>query len=148
MNTERLREKFGSLIKDIYTFRGEVTIVLDKENILQLGALLKKDSEYAFDFLSDCCGVDLFPQTPRFCVVYHLYSMLHGHRLRLKAFLHETAAAIDSVTSIWETANWHERECFDLFGIQFINHPDLRRILLPDDFVGYPLRKDFPLEGR
>ena len=148
MNIDCLQQKFGSLINDIDVFRDETTVVIDRENILHFCRILKDDVQYAFNILSDCCGVDLFPRTPRFCVVYHLYSLLHGHRLRVKVFLAEDQAAIESVTPIWETANWHERECFDLLGIQFVHHPDLRRILLPENFAGHPLRKDFPLEGR
>jgi NADH-quinone oxidoreductase subunit C len=91
--------------------------------------------------------VDRFPASPRFLVVYHLFSLRHGHRLRVKVSLGGEDPVIDSVVSVWETADWHERECFDLFGIRFRNHPDLRRILLPEDFEGHPLRKDFPLEG-
>jgi NADH-quinone oxidoreductase subunit C len=148
MNIDCLQQKFGNLIKDIDVFRDETTVVIDRENILPFCRFLKDDARYAFDFLSDCCGVDFFPLKPRFCVVYHLYSLLHGHRLRIKVFLDEADSSIESVISIWATANWHERECFDLLGIQFIHHPDLRRILLPEDFAGHPLRKDFPLEGR
>ncbi|PKN71699.1 MAG: NADH-quinone oxidoreductase subunit C [Deltaproteobacteria bacterium HGW-Deltaproteobacteria-12] len=148
MNSDCLQQKLGGMIKEIDVFRGETTVVIDKENLLNIGRILKDDDQCSFDILSDCCGVDLFPRTPRFCVVYHLYSLRHGHRLRLKVFLPEDNAAIDSVTPIWSTANWHERECFDLLGIQFSHHPDLRRILLPEDFAGHPLRKDFPLEGR
>ena len=148
MNSDYLQQKYGSLINEIDVFRAETTVVIDRENLLNFCRILKHDDQCSFDILSDCCGVDLFPRTPRFCVVYHLYSLRHGHRLRIKVFLPEDNAAIESVTPIWDTANWHERECFDLLGIQFINHPDLRRILLPDDFEGHPLRKDFPLEGR
>ncbi len=147
MNIDFLQKNFGSLINDIEVFRDEVTVIVDSANMLTFFRILKDDIHCSFDILSDCCGVDFFPRTPRFCIVYHLYSLRHAHRLRVKVFLDDDNTTIESVTPIWETANWHERECFDLLGIQFKNHPDLRRILLPDDFVGHPLRKDFPLEG-
>ena len=115
--------------------------------IVSLCEFLRDEEALAFDFLSDLCGVDRHPASPRFQVVYHLFSLRHGHRLRVKVPLGGEDPVIDSVVSVWETADWHERECFDLFGIRFRNHPDLRRILLPEDFEGHPLRKDFPLEG-
>jgi len=146
MNLDILKEKLSGLMTDAHEFCGEITIIVDKKNILFVCRILKE--EFLFNFLSDLCGVDLWPQIPRFGVVYHLYSLPNNNRLRIKVLLNEDGAEIDSVISIWATADWHERECFDLLGIRFVNHPDLRRILLPEDFSGHPLRKDYPLEGR
>jgi NADH-quinone oxidoreductase subunit C len=147
MNLDALREPFGAAIGEVTVFRGETSLAVDGESIVALCTFLRDEKGFAFDFLSDLCGVDRHPASPRFQVVYHLFSLQHGHRLRLKVPLGGEDPVIDSVVPVWETADWHERECFDLFGIRFRNHPDLRRILLPEDFEGHPLRKDFPLEG-
>ncbi len=147
MNLDNLRARFGTALGEPATFRGETSLIVDRGSIVSLCEFLRDDDTLAFDFLADLCGVDRRPAEPRFEVVYHLYSVRHGHRLRLKVPLAEKDPVVDSVTGVWETADWHERECFDLFGIRFRNHPDLRRILLPEDFEGHPLRKDFPLEG-
>jgi NADH-quinone oxidoreductase subunit C len=148
MNLDALRARFGTAVGEPVTFRGETTLAVHREAIVPLCEFLRDEEALAFDFLADLCGVDRHPAVPRFEVVYHLYSVRRGHRLRIKVPLGEEDPVIDSVTCVWETADWHERECFDLFGIRFRNHPDLRRILLPDDFEGHPLRKDFPLEGK
>jgi len=104
--------------------------------------------EHEFDLLADLCGCDRGPEEdPRFEVNYHLFSTVHYQRLRLKVLLSEDDAKVDSVTDVWRTADWHERETFDLVGITFVGHPDLRRILLPSDFDGHALRKDYPLRG-
>jgi NADH-quinone oxidoreductase subunit C len=147
MNLDALRVRFGAAIGEVTVFRGETNLTADRDCIVSLCKALRDEEALAFDFLSDLCGVDRFPASPRFLVVYHLYSLRHGHRLRVKVPLGGEEPVIDSVLPVWETADWHERECFDLFGIRFRNHPDLRRILLPEDFEGHPLRKDFPLEG-
>jgi NADH-quinone oxidoreductase subunit C len=147
MNVELITDTFGAAITDITTARGETALVAAPDVLLALCRFLKEHEAFAFDFLSDLCGVDLMPASPRFMVVYHLYSTRHGHRLRLKMPIDEGDAAIDSCVSVWAGADWHERECFDLLGIVFKGHPDLQRILLPPDFEGHPLRKDFPLAG-
>lgn len=128
---------------------GVRTLVAERSGIVELLRFLRDDSELAFDFLMDLFGVDYLEMkaAERFAVVYHLYSMKHGHRLWVKAFIPETSAAIDSVAVIYPAANWPERETYDQYGIRFTGHPDLRRILNPDDFTGHPLRKDFPVEG-
>ncbi len=115
-------------------------------NILPLCRKLKQDPALRFDFLSDICAVDFLPRTPRFEVIYHLYSIPFRYRLRLRCRLDE-GESIASVTPVWKTANWHEREAWDMFGIRFSGHPDLRRIYLWEEFEGFPLRKDFPLRG-
>jgi NADH-quinone oxidoreductase subunit C len=123
-----------------------VTVTVSREKIHEICKFLYSDPDLQFQFLTDLCGVDFFPEPPRFEVVYLLYSMKLNARLRLKARVAE-GESISSVESIWKAANWLEREAFDLFGIPFENHPDLRRILLWDGYEGHPLRKDYPVEG-
>jgi len=141
----KLKEKFSDSVLEVKEFRGETTVVVKKEQIVAICSFLKQ--ELGFNFLTDLCGVDYLGQSPRFMVVYHLYSISSHQRLRLKAVVEESDARIDTVTGVWATANWLERECWDLMGISFNNHPDLRRILLPADWEGHPLRKDYPLQG-
>jgi NADH-quinone oxidoreductase subunit C len=127
---------------------GEVTAIVPREHIVAVCSFLKAEPDGRFDFLSDICGVDRGQEEdPRFEVNYQLFSTTKHHRLRLKVVLSEEDVHVPSVTTVWRTANWHERETFDLFGVIFDGHPDLRRILLPDDWQGYALRKDFPLRG-
>ena len=145
---ERLKEKFPQAVEETVSFRDEHTVRIAREHLLEVSRFLKEDPDYGFNFLSDLCGVDYMGRQPRFEVVYHLYSMEHKHRLRMKVSLSEGDLTIPSVTPVWKTANWHERECFDLLGIIFTNHPDMRRILTPEGFTDHPLRKDFPLRGR
>ena len=141
---DRLKAEFGDTVLDVSEFRGETTVVVKKEAIVAVCTFLKKDG---FNFLTDLCGVDYLGKSPRFMVVYHLYSIGTHTRLRLKAPVEENDACIDTVSGVWATANWLERECWDLMGIAFNNHPDPRRILLPADWVGHPLRKDYPVQG-
>jgi NADH-quinone oxidoreductase subunit C len=125
--------------------RGELTLEIAPARIASVCGFLKYDQEFVR--LSTVAGVDRFPAEPRFEVVYHLHSVEHNQRLRLRCRLPGGAPSIDSVTSVWRSANWYERETFDLFGIEFRNHPDLRRIMLPDDWEGHPLRKDYRITG-
>jgi len=134
------------IIHGVDTSDGFPCLEVECHNIAEFCAKLKQDPKLQFNFLSDICGVDYYPKTPRFEVVYHLYSITYKYRLRLKCKLAEEEK-IPTVTSVWRTANWHEREAFDMYGIIFYNHPDLRRIYLWDGFEGYPQRKDFPLRG-
>jgi len=147
MDIELLRNDLGHYILQTEEFSNEVTLTIDRESLMPVCRFLKNDERFAFDFLSDCCGVDRFPKVPRFWVVYHIYSIAKNHRLRIKVALDEHDATIDSIVTVWESADWHERECYDMFGITFREHPNLKRILLPDDFNGFPLRKEFPLKG-
>jgi NADH-quinone oxidoreductase subunit C len=145
----RLRERCADDIREVATWRHETTVVLRLAGLLRVARILRDDPDLAFDFLSSVTGVDrlrLPESSPRFEVVYHLYSLRHKWRLRLKVRVDE-GDAVPSVTGIWETAAWHEREVFDLFGLTFTDHPDLRRILMPDDWEGHPLRKDYPVEA-
>lgn len=115
-------------------------------DLIALCTRLRDDPTLRFDFLSDICGVDYHPQTPRFLLVYHLFSVPHKWRLRLKCRLGDPAA-VPTVTPVWPTANWHEREAFDMYGIRFDGHPDPRRIYMWEGFDGFPMRRDFPLRG-
>jgi NADH-quinone oxidoreductase subunit C len=143
----KIKQRFPDSILESTLFRGEITIRVKKEDLLEIGHFLKEEKDLLFNFLSLLCGVDYFPRKPRFEVVYHLYSFRYNQRLRLKVPVDGEPPVVPSVTSIWPGANWHERETYDLLGIQFQGHPDLRRILLPDDWEGHPLRKDYPLRG-
>ncbi len=142
---KKVRERFPSQLIDSRVFRDEVTLIVQKEAVLEIMRYLHDD--LSFDLLTDLCGLDHLPHHPRFEVVYHLYSVARNDRVRVKAPLEE-GATISSVSTVWEGANWFERETFDMLGIVFENHPNLKRILLWDDFEGHPLRKDFPTEGR
>jgi NADH-quinone oxidoreductase subunit C len=125
--------------------RGELTLEIAAPKIASVCGFLKYDQQFVR--LSSVTAVDHYPAEPRFAVVYHLHSIEKNERLRLKCRLSGTDPVIESVTSVWRSANWYEREVFDLFGIRFVNHPDLRRILMPEDWEGYPLRKDYPVTG-
>jgi len=141
---DKLKEKFGERILDTNLFREELSIIVRKEAIVDITRFLKEDKELSYDFLSDMCGVDYLIRKPRFDVVYNLYSIKNKIRIMLKVMVDDNDA-IPSITPNWQGANWLEREIYDMFGIVFENHPDLRRILMPDDWKGHPLRKDFPL---
>jgi NADH-quinone oxidoreductase subunit C len=125
--------------------RGELTVEISPESIVAVCGWLKDVRQ--FDRLADLTAVDWPSRALRFEVVYHLHSLISNQRLRLKCSLAGDAAEIDSITSVWRSANWHEREVFDLFGIRFRNHPDLKRIMMPEDWDGHPLRKDYPVHG-
>jgi NADH-quinone oxidoreductase subunit C len=128
-------------------FRGETTLEIRREDLVGACAFLRDDPVFAFTFLSDITGVDRYPTEPRFEINYHLLSIKNSRRLRLKLRVPLTNPVAPSVTSVWPTANWHEREIFDLFGVRFEGHPNLCRILLPDEWEGHPLRKDYPVQG-
>ena len=125
--------------------RDELTLEIAPERIVDTCRFLKH--ELAFIRLSDLTAVDRYPEEPRFEIIYHLHSLEHNERLRLRCRLPGTNPSIDSVTEVWRAANWYEREVFDLFGITFHNHPELQRILLPANWEGHPLRKDYPITG-
>jgi NADH-quinone oxidoreductase subunit C len=140
-----IRGKFSGSVISVKEFRDEVTVTVRKEDIFEICAFLKENLGY--NLLTDVTAVDYMGKTPRFMMVYHLCSLPKRERLRLKAPVDESDPTIDSLFPIWKAANWLEREVFDLFGITFNNHPDLRRILMPADWIGHPLRKDYPLQG-
>lgn len=128
-------------------FRNELTLFIPAARIREVAEFLKRDPELQFNYLSDLTAVDRYPAEPRFEVVYQLYSVPTRARLRLKVAVGGAEPGVDSLSSLWPLANWFEREVYDLFGIRFHGHSDLRRILLPEDWVGHPLRKDYPVEG-
>ena len=144
---QKLKDKFGSVNFEFSEFRDELTVLFDKKNVVEVCRFLKDDNELQFKLCEDVTAIDWARSKNRFTVVYHIYSIKNGFRLALKADVDESGCSIDSVSSVWETANWEERETYDMYGIIFNNHPDLRRMYMPEEFEYYPLRKDFPLMG-
>lgn len=143
-----LEEKFPDEVVEVVEFRGDTTIEVKPERIVDICTALKNGHDTGFKYLSMIAGMDYSPASPRFGLVYNLYSHKHHGRITLKARLaDDQAPAIDSVGKVWSTALWHEREAYDMMGIRFNGHPDLRRILTPGDWVGHPQRKDYPLRG-
>ncbi len=140
-----LSRLFGTKILEQIEFRGETTLVIDPRDIREIARFCKV--ELSFDYLLDISSVDNFGEEPRFEVVYELYSMTSAVHLRIKVRLTEDSPMVDTVSDIWPTANWHEREIWDMMGLRFNNHPDLRRILMWEGYPYFPLRKEFPLEG-
>lgn len=143
---ESLRSANPAWVVDVKDALGEVTVTVPRDSVVDVCIHLR-DNE-SFDMLADLCGSDRGPEEdPRFEVNYHLFSTIHHNRLRIKTLLSEDDVKVKTVTTVWKTANWHERETFDLVGVVFEGHPELRRILLPSDFDGHALRKDYPLRG-
>jgi NADH-quinone oxidoreductase subunit C len=140
-----LARAFGSKIHNKTEFRGETSYTIAANDLREISKFCR--DELSFDYLIDVTSIDNFGEEPRFEILYHLYSMAHAVHLRLKLTVPEGADAVDTVSDIWPTANWHEREIYDMMGIKFNGHPDLRRILMWDGYPFFPLRKDFPLEG-
>ncbi|UCE18197.1 MAG: NADH-quinone oxidoreductase subunit C [Gemmatimonadota bacterium] len=145
---QSLREKFAEDVMAVSDFRGDLAITVRRERIADVGAFLLSPEGGAFAMMLDICGVDYLGREPRFEVVYHLMSLETKERVRIKAQVSEGDPTVPTVTHLWKAANWFEREVYDLFGITFSGHPDLRRILTHDEFVGHALRKDYPLDGR
>lgn len=141
-----LGKLFGSKIIDRTEFRGETTFVITADDLREVARFCKE--ELSFDYLLDITSVDNFGEEPRFAIVYELYSMTLTIHLRLKLHLSEDNPSVDTLSDIWPTANWHEREIWDMMGLHFNNHPDLRRILMWEGYPYFPLRKEFPLEGK
>ena len=144
---ERLRAWSPNAVSEVIEFRGETTIVVSRNVLRDVAERCRGDKELQFNLLSDATCVDRYPLEPRFEVNYHLVSIPRRDRLRLQVRLSSSDPVVDSLVPVWPGANWLEREIFDLFGIRFNGHPDLRRILMPDDWEGHPLRKDYPVEG-
>ncbi len=143
----RLRQRFEGLFREPVEFRGEVTLeLLDPQKIAEVCSHAK--SELGFDFLVDLSSVDNYGDDPRFVLVYELYGYGHLCHLRLKTRLSEEEGMLPTVSAVWKTADWNEREVYDMMGIRFAGHPDLRRILMWDGYPYFPLRKDFPLAGK
>lgn len=149
----RLKERFSTQITATNVELSELTVELPREQLLSVCRALRDESDFAFEQLIDLCGVDYLDygngiwSGPRYAVVYHLLSVKNNHRVRLRTFVDGEVPLQPSVIDIWNSANWFEREAFDLFGIVFEGHPDLRRILTDYGFIGHPFRKDFPLSG-
>jgi NADH-quinone oxidoreductase subunit C len=143
---QKLRAAMPNAIVEATAFRDQVSIRVAKDNLLQVCFFLRDTPGVELDFLTDLTAVDYPTRPERFDVVTHLYSMSQNHRLRVKCAVGD-GGSVPSISSVWKAANWEEREAFDMFGIVFDGHPDLRRILLPEDWEGYPLRKDYPLAG-
>jgi NADH-quinone oxidoreductase subunit C len=142
---DRLKAQYRDAVSAPVEFRGEFSVTVPREKITDMCRFLKKECD--FDMLTDLSGVDNYGEDPRYEVDYILYSLTHRCHLRLKVLVSEEDMIVDSVTSVWGTANWHEREAFDMYGIRFRNHPNLKRILMWEGYPHYPLRKDFPLAG-
>lgn len=144
---EALRSWSANAIEEVIEFRGETTIVVARKVLRAAAARCREDNALQFNLLTDATCIDRFPMEPRFEMNYHLVSIPNRRKVRLRVRLSGDDPVIDSLVPVWPGANWLEREIFDLFGIQFTGHPDLRRILLPEDWEGHPLRKDYPVEG-
>ena len=139
-----LGQQLPGTIQDAKFDRQELTLTVARENIVAACRVLQSAG---FNFMSDLTCVDWYPNQPRFQVTYHLLSMGMKQRVRLCVMVSESDLSVDSITDVWPAANFYEREVFDLFGVRFGGHPNLRRILMPEDYNGNPLRKDFPVEG-
>jgi NADH-quinone oxidoreductase subunit C len=141
-----IREKLGSKVLEVRQPQGDDALILDRAGLRESFLVLKTDKQLGYDFLSDITAVDYWKKKePRFEVVYQILSLADRQRLRVRVPVPESDPAVESLTPLWRGANFLEREVWDLFGIRFIDHPDLRRILLYDEFQGYPLRKDYPV---
>jgi NADH-quinone oxidoreductase subunit C len=150
---ERLRGRFGAAVVDIHEQHGDATAVLDRGVLLDALRFCRDEPALRFDVLMDLTAADYLKYPgredgPRFEVVYHLYSLAHNHRVRLKVRLDEDDARVPSAVPLWPIADWLEREVWDMFGVRFEGHPDLRRLLMYEEFVGHPLRKDYPINRR
>ncbi len=146
-SANKIKAKFGALIAEPTEFRGEITLkIADAEQIFEVCNFAKR--QLGFDYLVDISSVDNYGEDPRWTVVYHLRGIASGEELRLKTDVSEEKSELPSVLPVWRTANWHEREIYDMMGIRFSGHPDLRRILMWEGYPYHPLRKDFPLAGK
>ncbi|MCU0342602.1 MAG: NADH-quinone oxidoreductase subunit C [Ignavibacterium sp.] len=145
--TQKLQSGFPEAEFEFSEFRNEFNVKFNKKYVNSICKLLKEDSELEFLLCEDITAVDWAKRKNRFTVVYHIFSLKHNFRLVLKADVDESDCIIDTVSSVWKTSDWQERETYDMYGIKFNNHPDLRRIYMPEEFEYYPLRKDFPLMG-
>lgn len=144
----RIEEKFAAAVIQTHSQLGQDTVVLAKPALVDLARFLKEDPDLGFEYLMDVTAVDHWKRRPRFEVVYHFLSLKNKFRLRVKVPVGEPQPEVDSLTALWPAANWYEREVYDMFGIKFKGHPDLRRILLYPEFEGHPLRKDYPIDKR
>jgi NADH-quinone oxidoreductase subunit C len=143
----RLKDHFPESVVSVNEFRGDLTVTLRRDDLVKVAGFVKSDADLAFDLIMDVFGVDMYRPEERFQVIYNLYSLSHKHYLRLMVCVNEDNPVVPTVTDVWPGANWHERETWDMCGIKFAGHPDLRRLYMPEEFEYHPLRKDFPLMG-
>lgn len=146
----KLKERFSDKVVEIHNHRGDETAVIERGALIEIAKFLKTDPEFSLDVLMDLTAVDglEMKRKPRFEVVYHFYSMPKNHRLRIKVRVEEKDAVVPTLTGLWPVADWFEREAWDMFGIRFEGHPNLKRILMYEEFKGHPLRKDYPYNKR
>jgi NADH-quinone oxidoreductase subunit C len=145
---EKLKVQFPQEIVGTHAQHGDYTVLVKPGRMLEIARFLKEDPDLQYNFLTDLTAVDYLGREPRFEVVYHFYSLPKNQRIRVKVPLSENHLEIASLTPLWKTANWLERECAEFYGVKFLGHPDPRHLLLYDEFQGYPLRKDYPLKKR
>lgn len=143
----KIKEKFPGSIIESSEFRGDLSILVKKDSLKKIALFLRDDEELKFNFCKDVTAIDWAKRKERYTVVYLLYSYTGKVELKLKVNLDESDLNCESLSSVWKSADWYERETFDMYGINFLNHPDLRRVYMPEEFEYYPLRKDFPLLG-
>lgn len=144
---EKVKKKFGESLEEVSDFRNDLCITIKKDQIVNLGKFLKEDPDLQFIMCKDVTAIDWATRKKRFTTVYHIYSFKLNYTLRLKSNIDDDPPTIETVSSIWQSANWYERETWDMYGIKFVNHPDLRRMYMPEGFEYHPLRKDFPVLG-
>ena len=142
---EKVKDRFGNSLQAVEEFREDLSFTFDSSKIVELAHLLNDDPELQFEICKDVTAIDWATRKNRFTIVYHLYSLKNNFLLRIKTNI--DSEEIDSVTEVWKAADWYERETYDMYGIKFKNHPDLRRVYMPEEFEYYPLRKEFPLMG-
>lgn len=145
---KKLTERFPGSILRTHSHHGDDTALVEKEDIIPICTFLRDDEALLYNFMMDLTAVDYLGNEPRFEIVYHLYSLQYNKRVRIKAPVSEADSCIASIVGVWPTADWFEREVYDMYGITFKGHPELRRILLYEGFEGHPLRKDYPLKKR
>jgi NADH-quinone oxidoreductase subunit C len=150
LTLRKLREKFSDSILETHSYRGDDTAIVAPQALVAVCSILKEDSELDYNFLMDLTAVDGLQLNlrPRFQVVYHFFSLSKKHRVRIKVPADGKNPEVDSIVKLWPGADWYEREVWDMFGIKFRGHPDLKRILMYEEFQGYPLRKDYPINKR
>ncbi len=146
-NFKRLLKLYKEQILDSHNRCGDETIIIGRDHLIEICTFLRDDDKMAFDMLSDVTAVDYLHRKPRFEVVYHVYSTTQKHRLRIRVPVEEGDEVVPTVSGVWKAGNWGEREVWDMFGIRFDGHPNLRRVLLYEEFEGHPLRKDYPIQA-
>lgn len=144
---EKVKEKFSKSVEEISDFRDDLCFTIKKDQIVAFGKFLEEDPDLQFVMCKDVTAIDWATRKKRFTTVYHIYSFKLNYTLRLKSNIDDDPPTIETVSSIWPSANWYERETWDMYGIKFLNHPDLRRMYMPEGFEHHPLKKDFPVLG-